>query len=269
MNGWWPYGHGGLLPAPSRSSRLPPAGRSALPPSRPVRRSGGGPLRRSSRFGCEGRAAAAEGESPPLPARSRSFALRVKALRATGRSAKAGRRAKGGRATGRFGEGRPPPTSRQRISNPLDPNYRVPGAALGGDQNAPLSFTYVVHLATARNFLPCAGPLHPRLARSLRENRRRPRRPGRPSSPPPPPAQAAGLPFPRTSSSTVRGPVRGTGPLFARITGLRERAAGKPVPARPCPGHGFRRAVRTRLNRAGGPWPIHRGDRRIRNLGRK
>ena len=120
-----------------------------------------------------------------------------------------------------------PQHPRQGISNPLDPDYRVPGAALGGDQNAPLSFTYAVHRATARNILPCAGPLHPRLARSLRENRRRPRRPGRPSSPPPPPAQAAGLPFPRTSSSTVRGPVRGTGPHFSRITGLRERVAGR------------------------------------------
>ena len=89
-HGWWPYGHGGLLPARSRSSRLPKAyggqvalRAKALPPWRPVLRSSG--------------AAAAEGGSPLLPARSRSFA-----------SAKAGRRAKGGRATGRSAKaGRP------------------------------------------------------------------------------------------------------------------------------------------------------------------
>lgn len=46
-------------------------------------------------------------------------------------------------------------------------------------------------------------------------------------------------------------------------------AAGKPVPARPCPGHGFRRAVRTRLDRADGPWRIHPGGRRICSLDRK
>ncbi len=163
--------------------------------------------------------------------------------------------------------GATPRHPRRGISNPLDPDYRLPGAALGGTQNAPLAF--VVHGVTARNFLPCAGPLHPRLARSLREYCRQPRRSGWPSSPPPPPAQAAGLPFPRPSSSTVRGPVRGTGPIFARTTGLRERAAGKPVPARPRPGHGIRRAVRTRLHRASGPWRIHPGGRRIRSLGRK
>lgn len=103
------------------------------------------------------------------------------------------------------------------ISNSPDPNRRVHGAAVGGDRNAPLVF--VVHGVRARKFPPCPGPLHRRLARSLLEYGRQPRRPGRPSSPPPPPAQAAGLPFPRPSSSAVRGPVRGTGPLFARITG--------------------------------------------------
>ena len=51
MNGWWPYGHGGLLPARSRPAgqRLRATGRSfalrakALPPSRsPLRRAKGG-----------------------------------------------------------------------------------------------------------------------------------------------------------------------------------------------------------------------------------
>ncbi len=136
--------------------------------------------------------------------------------------------------------GATPRHPRRGISNPLDPDYRLPGTALGGTQNAPLAF--VVHVATARNFLPCAGALHPRLARSLREYCRQPRRSGRPSSPPPPPAQAAGLPFPRPSSSTVRGPVRGTGPHFARTTGLRERSAGRqgnPAPPGRVPGMDF------------------------------
>ncbi len=84
-----------------------------------------------------------------------------------------GRSAGEGRSgDGSFGEGRPPPTSRQRISNPLDPNIGFHGPPLVGIKTPlwPLWFTCVVHVATARNFLPCAGALHPRLARSLREN---------------------------------------------------------------------------------------------------
>ena len=163
-----------------------------------------------------------------------------------------------------------PQHPRQGISNPLDPDYRVPGAALGGDRNAPLAF--VVHVATARNFLPCAGPLHPRLARSLREKSRRPRRSGWPSSPP-----SATSPGRRValSSTFLKHCTRACTwyrssycPDY-RALGDGGGAAGKPVPARPCPGHGFRRAVRTRLDRADGPWRIHPGGRRICSLDRK
>ncbi len=90
--------------------------------------------------------------------------------------------------------------------------------------------------------------------------------------PPPPPARAAGLPFPRSSSSCARGPVPQVQALFfPDRQGLRRRrrGAGRHVPAGPLPGRGFRRAVAPRLNRAGGPWITHPGRRAIRSSGRK
>ena len=184
MNGWWPYGHGGLLPAPRRlaslalrrsgSSRLPPCGQKRPPAFAtrpPQQRRPSSPkqplwLRRP---GCRC------GGWKPAPA-----CAKPEPRFGQGRPAGEGR--PGG---GSFGEGRPPQRPASGFQIPRTPIIGFQGPPLVGIKTPlwPLSFTCVVHVATARNFLPCAGPLHPRLARSLRENSRRPRRPGRPSSP--------------------------------------------------------------------------------------
>ncbi len=172
---------------------------------------------------------------------------------------------------GSFGEGRPPPTHpRPGISNPLDPLYRVPkGRSWWGSRRPSGLF----------------GSLGngPRLSALLRA----------PSSalgtvlaglwPATPAAWSALLPPSATSpgrrvalSSTFlkhrkRACTWYGGPFCPDYgaSGDGGGAAGKPVSARPCPGHGFRRNVHTRLDRAGGPRPIHPGGRRIRSLGRK
>lgn len=156
------------------------------------------------------------------------------------------------------------------ISNSPDPNRRVHGAAVGGDRNAPLVF--VVHGVRARKFPPCPGPLHRRLARSLLEYGRQPRRPGRPSSPLRHQPRPPGCHFLDLPPAPYEGQYVVQALFLPGLQGLGETTAGrrrKPVAARPCRGHGFRRAVRTRPDRAGGPWRIHAGGRRIRSLGRK
>ena len=136
---------------------------------------------------------------------------------------------------GRGEVGRPVVRRRQAASNipPADfkspgLQYRVPGAVLGGDQKAP--FAFVVHVATARNFLPCAGPVHPRLARSLRENCRRPRRPGRPSSPLRHQPRPPGCPFFELPQARYEGLYVGQALFFPGLQGLGRERQGNPSP---------------------------------------
>ena len=272
MNGWWPYGHGGLLPAPRRlaslalrrsgSSRLPPCGQKRPPAFAtrpPQQRRPSSPkqplwLRRP---GCRC------GGWKPAPA-----CAKPEPRFGEGRPAGEGR--PGG---GSFGEGRPP----QRPAS----GFQIPRTPISGSRGRPwwgskrpfglcrsrVWFTWQRPGTFCLAQDPFIRAWHGPCGKIAGD-------PGGLVGPPPPSATSPGRRV-AVSSNFLKHRTRACTwyrPSFCpdyRASGDGGGAAGKPVPARPCPGHGFRRAVRTRLDRAGGPRPIHPGGRRIRNLGRK
>ncbi len=139
-----------------------------------------------------------------------------------------------------------PNTPAGEFQIPWTPIIGFQGPSLVGFETPLMAF--VVDVVTAGNFLPCAGPLHPRLARSLREIAGNP---GGLVGPPPPSATSPGRRV-ALSSTIFKHCTKACSwcrPSFCLDYMASEDgggAAGKPVPARTCPGYGFRRAVRTR-----------------------